>query len=66
VSATQGDSGDEEGEAGPDHQVPHGGVGPSQFCGWQKLAGDVRYLKFRKPYTVEPAVFVAAGGVLRC
>jgi hypothetical protein len=27
----------------------------SQYCGWQNRAGVVRYLKFRKPYTVEPS-----------
>jgi hypothetical protein len=24
----------------------------SQYCGWQSRAGVVRYLKFRKPYTM--------------
>jgi hypothetical protein len=27
----------------------------SQYCGWQSRGGVVRYLKFREPYTVEPA-----------
>ncbi len=27
----------------------------SQYCGWQSRAGVVRYLKFCKPYTVEPS-----------
>jgi hypothetical protein len=27
----------------------------SQYCGWQSRAGVVRYLKFREPYTIEPA-----------
>jgi hypothetical protein len=28
----------------------------SQYCRWQSRAGVLRYLKFREPYMVEPAV----------
>jgi len=29
----------------------------SKYCGWQSRAGVTRYIKFRKPYTTEPAAF---------